>query len=195
MASMISTPKNARYRRKFSVMLFALVVLIGAQFLLWPFVQSAAANLHNKRTQEQQLINLRHRLKEIDETVHKYDSALENLDGIFPDLAASSQTVEQLEAVAQRRGLQLKIDSIREQDSIASRGPADIVPLTFLMSVTGGSDDLLSYLDDVEHLEEQVVVKTWAIKAILDSTSGTPQLKHQLTMDLTFYLQRYRDGQ
>jgi len=175
-------------------MVVLLIVLAGSQYFLWRWVRVAANSLQDRRTQAQQLANLKERLGQIDDSIASQQQPLTNLDKIFPNIASSSEIVERLELLTERRGLQLEIKNIKEEEIITSRGPADIVPLVFLVNVIGNSDELLAFLDDLEHLEQQLVVRTWTLESFLDRSNPAivAPLRHRMTVEITFYLQRTR---
>ncbi len=189
--------KPTRYKRRLLVSALTLLLLLAGQFFLWRFVHQAAMTLQIKRTENQQLANLRARLRAVDEALVSQQPALDSLINVFPLLNFSSQAVEKLEGLAERHGLALTIANIKEEAAITSRGRSDIVPLAFIVKVVGNSDDLLGYLDDIEHGEELVVIKSWLLENSTDqlAASGVPTLQHSLTIDLTFYLQKIRDAQ
>jgi len=173
-------------RRVISQVLILLVLVVGQPFL-WRFVRSSAQALHGKRTAEQQQINLRQRLDEIEQATAEQQPLVEQLATSFPARNLAAQVVERLEQLSDERGVEIDIRDISERDPLAGRGKVRLVPLVVTVEAAGSPDQLLGYLEAVEHVPEVVTISEWALESFRGTTGG-PAVGHRLTMSVVFYL-------
>lgn len=178
-----------------------LVVLVGAQFWLWQLVKDRVNDFQQKRFQAQQIEDLNNRINQIKQNQKNQQELLSQLDLIVPTKSSLAQIIERLERVASDRSVRLKISSIKEdQASSGSATPTlPVSPVTFSAQVTGTAQQLLQYLDSIEHLQELTVVPTWSITSTTQnganptgaaaSPAPSQSAIYTMSFDITFWLQ------
>lgn len=169
-----------------------MVVLLGvAQIWLWQYVETSAATLRNRQTEEQQLEDLNGRIAIIEQNYKAQLPLLDQLLIVFPQASQTSQIVDRLEQLADRQKVQLAIKNITTQPLPEAQKEKGLIPLLVTMEVRGAATMLLEYLAAVEHIQEIAVVRDWQVAPLrLGATPGAPAgPSHQMSMSLIFYLQ------
>lgn len=149
-------------------LILALVAVVGlgvAQWWLWQFVRSAAEQLHVKQTEASQLADITKRIATINAVHQQQRSLLEQLSVSFPSLADTPQAIERLERLAGERGVGLTIRSIGDGQEASTKKDTKnkIVPLAIIIRATGSVDQLLAYLEAIEHVPELTALESWSL--------------------------------
>lgn len=186
---------NARAWRKFLIILAMVVGLAAAQPWLWGYVKQGAEDIHNRRTEEQQLQELAERLRLIAQK-HTDQAAL--LDGLaieFPRVGDTSQVVERLEQLADRQSVELTVQNIAPPPTaVPGKKPSVLSPTIVSVQVKGSATRLLQYIDAVEHVQELAIVQSWDLAAAPPAAPASAlgpvsSPGYTLAMNILFYLQ------
>ncbi len=189
---------NQKYRRLGTTVLL-LVVLVAAQPFVWRFVHARALELQQKRSQGQQIANVKARNEEVKTTLKNQENFLNQLQVVSPPLTSLTQVVERVEQLADQLGLTVNISVIQELPaSGALVKEEEIVPVSVAIEAKGTVNQLLSFFDRVEHTQELSIVRTWSMAPDLAPAPGVVPVvstpSYVLTMDILFFLQRIPNG-
>jgi hypothetical protein len=185
----------ARRIKSLVIMVLAVVVLIAVQPFLWKKVNGLAEELNQKRFQVKQVNEVKSRGKEIEDEYEKQKIFLEQLTAVVPLSRETLQVIERLEGLASEVGVEVVVESIREEQallisgaviedetpveapSISSRRGAretkeevkkdepKLLPLVVTIEVRGNPSVLLHYIEAVEHVQELTIVRTLALQS------------------------------
>lgn len=177
--------------RPLLIMVVFLLVLTGVQPFLWRFMSTSATKLQDKRTEQEQYTNLQQQLADIDRVREEQTELVAQLEAIFPSLHKATQPVERLEQLADRRNLLLAISNIKELEPLDKKGREELVPLQITLQAQGPPDQLLGYIDDVEHAQEVVTISSWVIDVYQETgEDGQSRDRHRLDMNVSFYVRK-----
>lgn len=179
----------------------AIIVLLGAQFLLWPWVLGLSEATHEELFVEQQVNAVKSRNEESEMTLKKQAGYLEQLDVVVPADSTLPQQVEKLEQLAASQGVKLRLSAITDEETKRStRKNTGIVPVKIGMQISGPLNNVLGYLERVEHQQEIVTVSRWWLKpalpqeylqAVEDGLTGTENVymvPFSLNVDAALFL-------
>lgn len=189
---------NKKYRR-LGITLLLMVVLAVAQPFLWNFVHAQALSLQQRQSQGEQITNVRERNADVAAKLAASRDFLSQLDVVAPLASAKTHVVERVELLADQLGLALDITVIQEvQNNAVVVSNDHVAPVSMSMTTTGTIQQLLAFLDRVEHTQELSLVPTWSLvpatvtTSAQGVTSGVDQ--YTLTMDVYFFLRPATDG-
>lgn len=185
----VSTLSANRKYRRLATTIVLLVVLVSVQPFLWRFVHRQALQLQQKRSQGQQIANVQARNQEVEKTLHMQRGFLDQLELVSPPTTSLTQAVERVEQLGDQLGLLVTITVIQEvpaSNSVVKED--DIVPVAVSVDTVGSANQLLSFLDRVEHTQELSIVPRWGLTPVTLSST------YMLNMDILFFLRRMPDG-
>jgi len=202
-----------------SVIVLALLVL---QPFLWKMVQNRAEVLHEKRTQAEQIEEVRRRIENIQENYDSQRIFIEQLTSVIPQSRDALQVIERLETASQGldvllevsridEGLPLRsVEDLQETDETEARSVAEesatvaggeagrIFPLYITLTVTGVPEVLIEYIDAIEHVQELSRIQKFTLSPAVseeEQLTGVESRNFQLLMTVIFYLQGSSDGE
>jgi len=178
--------------RKLGWVLLITVLLVILQPVLWSVVQGRAEAYRQKRSQRTQIDEITRRNEAIETDLRDHQDDLSKLTLSVPEFSALTQVVERLEVLADRRDLKnLDITNIYE---VTDQSEFGIVPVRVSFRVTGGEDNLLAYLVEVEHVPELTQVSSWSLlPARVPSAVALEQevlVQYELSADTLFFLKQ-----
>lgn len=185
---------NARVWRKFLITLVVVIGLGAGQPWLWGYVKQGAEDIHNRRTEEQQLQELTERLRTIEQKHTDQAPLLDGLAVVFPRARDTSQVVERLEQLADRQSVELTVQNIAPPPAGPGKKPSVLSPTIVSVQVKGSATRLLQYIDAVEHVQELAIVQSWDLAAappVAAAPAGAPVSSpgYTVAMNILFYLQ------
>lgn len=184
---------NAKVWRRLLAAVVAAAALSGAQPWIWRYVESGAQDIHNRRTEEQQLAELTERLRVIEQKHTDQAALLDGLATIFPHADSTSQVVDRLEQLADKQSVELAIKTIGPPATAAGAKPSVLSPIVVSVEVKGSATRLLQYIDGVEHVPELATVQSWDISPFTPPASASPapppSPSFVLAINILFYLQ------
>lgn len=189
----------------------AVVILVAIQPYLWQSLNTIARDVHAKRSQKQQIGNLKERIIAVEQTLASETELLDQLDAVLPLNNSVPQAIERLERLATERQVELKIIDLQEVAGDAGAVDTPVLPLRVRLEVTGTSAALLSFMEAIEHLQELTTIEAWdmapakagaATPTVAPTSSPSPSASpppsatlYTLSMTIQFYLQLPDDGQ
>jgi hypothetical protein len=171
--------------RTLLVSLILVLVLVGAQFFVWPLLGEQVTSWQEARRQDEQLRRLQEKLSAMEATYDKQQPLLEQLVIVTPGENTVSQVVERLESLAGERGVTIQIKNI------TTEATDRLSPVVISLELRGLPGSLLSYLQSVEHRPELTQVRTWTLERVTQGAGAQPLpgATHTLMMTVVFYLQ------
>lgn len=188
---------DARYKSLIGSAL--IMVLLGAvQPYLWSFTQARVEQWQFDRTQDQQISKLKARNEAIKATLVEQQEYVDQVDVVAPPANSLTQIVERIEQLADRRGLEFKYSLIDEELDAAKFGGAKLLkPVMLSVSVSGGIDAVLTYIQDIEHAPEIAVIAAWQLKPLRQKSQNIGPVVEEgytLDLDMIFFLRAQDDG-
>lgn len=186
----VARASGSRKYRRLATTVVILFALIAAQPFLWRFVHRQALDLQQKRSQGQQVANVKARNDEVKKTLQTQRDFLNQLEIVSPPVDSLTQAVERVEQLGDQLGLIINLSVIQEvpaSDSVVKE--ENIVPVAVSVDTVGSVNLLLSFLDRVEHTQELTIIPNWTLEPV---AAGQPQ--YALTMDILFFLKHASDG-
>jgi hypothetical protein len=194
------------------------VLLIGLQPFLWSWVKSRSIALHELRIRAEQINEVRKRTKEIQENYDNQKAFVAQLDSVVPPSRNALQVIERLETATQGLDVTLEVSRIDEGVALtqgqevgleeAAQPKAalpktknndeqhvSIIPLFITVNATGRPENLVEYIDAVEHVQELSYIQKLTISPAQAKATVTENVTDfQLLMTVVFYLQGKPDG-
>lgn len=140
--------------RRVLVNIIIVVVLATIQPAIWDWVSVSSQALHDQRTITGQRENLEEQLVLLRAEQESSQSIQDQLDAALIGSTEITQAVERLESKAQEKSVALRVHNIA-----AKEGDGEIDSLVITTTATGPINNILQYLEAVEHLAEVTVVK------------------------------------
>lgn len=189
------------------------MLLAIAQPFIWFGVSSAAANLLGDRSQNEQVVDVRQRVLQIEESIEEHEALWNQLSIVRPREKDTVAVIERLERLAGDFGVSVEVTGIaesvveldlgRDEQGEITVGPLSlaegITPLTISAEASGSPDALLRYLEALERMPEITTVKRVTLEP-LQTTFTEPEAtvsqsaSHAMSVELTFYLEGEDDG-
>jgi len=170
-------------------MMLGLALLVG-QFWLWMRVRTSLEEWRSASSLEEQREIINSRSGSIEGVLRQQKILLDQLSIVAPPVANVSQLIDRLERMADERQLTVRVRNIAE-----GRGQG-VVPLDLEIRATGSMDDLLSYLQAIEHLQELTRLTQWTVsqetvrRGVQDSqTTVASEQLYSMSMNMSFYVQ------
>lgn len=135
------------------------LVLLGLQFFLWPWVGTQAMQVRQADAQTVQFDVLGQRLEAMRHAYESQRPLFEQLAAVVPRADEAPQLVDRLEQTARTHGVKAAIESISEEAA------APLLPLVVKLRAEGSPSSLLAYLYRLEHLSEVTEVRAWSLTA------------------------------
>lgn len=190
---------NNKGARRFWITGGLIILLVGVQFVLWPWLGSQSQELHDKRAVTQQVAEVGKRNEETTEAMEKQAGYFKQLDEVVPLHSTLAQQVEKMEQLAAARRVGLVVSAINEGEDKKKSMTHEIVPVKITLQISGYLNDVLYYFHEIEHQQEIVTVTRWWLKPAvspeaLESISDTGESKapisipFSLNVDAVFYL-------
>lgn len=178
---------SPRLLRRIRTLVITVVVILGlliAQPFLWRLVGSMTIRLQDKRSQIQQVTEMKSRIKAAEDNLKEQQASLNQLTAVVPMNRDTIQILERVEGVASQMNLAVEVAGIAEGEpyNYGGAGGIPVFPLVVAVTALGQPSQLLEYIEAMEHVRELVQVKSFAI------SSGGGGL-FSLDMSITFYLQ------
>lgn len=148
--------------RELAVRGVILVALIAGQPFLWRVVANAAEDLHQKRSQQEQIQEVQTRIEQIQQAKESQKELVDQLRVVIPDEDTLLAVIERLQLMAglDQHNIALTLQNIeREQVNEEETVPSPVLPFRINVVATGKISNLLAYLHRVEHLQELTVVR------------------------------------
>lgn len=187
---------NKKYKQLFGALVLMLI-LGGIQPFLWQMVTNRVIDVQLKQSQEEQIVNVQERNQTMQQNLAAQESFLNQLTVVAPPIEARTQVVERLELLADKHTLPIEISLIQELPDGGRSAVSQIVPVVLSVSVQGSVDRLLTFMQEVEHVQELTVVESWSLNphagppATSDPAAQptpTPLPIYELRMDVLFFL-------
>ena len=178
---------SPRLLRRIRTLVITVVVILGlliAQPFLWRLVGSMTIRLQDKRSQIQQVTEMKSRIKAAEDNLKEQQASLNQLTAVVPMNRDTIQILERVEGVASQMNLAVEVAGITEGEpyNYGGAGSIPVFPLVVAVKALGQPSQLLEYIEAMEHVRELVQVKSFAI-----SSAGGGLFS--LDMSITFYLQ------
>lgn len=161
--------KEIHHNPVFTLAVFV-VVLIIAQPFLWGMIKSQVKTLHSNRTLKEQIKQVDNKNSKIRNKYNTEKTHLAKLSLSAPKDKSSIQIIEKIEKKAKERDMSVEISRIDEGMAVSSSNlkpkveniekektntkKGSVFPLYITLSVSGRPQSLLSYMDDIEHMQE-----------------------------------------
>ncbi|MFH1354003.1 MAG: hypothetical protein ABIH36_01825 [bacterium] len=182
------SPRMVRRIRLLGITVAVIAGLVVAQAFLWQMVRSMTVRFQEKRSQIQQVAELKSRIEITESNYKKQRASLDQLTAVVPFNRDTIQVLERLESVANQMSMEIDVVGIVEGEPLWSAGGgAAVFPLTVSVTTSGKPSQLLDYVEEMEYVQELVQVQSFAI------TAGNGDL-FNLDMAVTFYLQQKDNG-
>lgn len=174
-------------------LVITIAVILGlliAQPFLWRLARSMTIRLQDKRSQVQQVTEIKSRIKDARDNLKEQQAALNQLTVVVPVSRDTIQILERVEGVARQMNLTVEVVGITEGEpySYGGAGSIPVFPLVVSVSALGQPSQLLEYIEAMEHVRELAQIKSFVV------SPGEGGL-FSLDMTITFYLQQQDDGQ
>ncbi|HBE90731.1 MAG: hypothetical protein A3E37_03105 [Candidatus Andersenbacteria bacterium RIFCSPHIGHO2_12_FULL_46_9] len=204
---------------KILIVLSVIVVfLIGLQPFLWGWVKSRSIALHEVRIRAEQVEEVKKRTKEMQENYDNQKVFVAQLDSVVPPSRNALQVIERLETATQGLNVTLEVSRIDEgvalkqgqevgleetdqprtvlpQTKNNDERKVSIIPLLITVNATGRPENLVEYIDVVEHVQELSYIQKLTISPAPNKANATEnETAFQLLMTVVFYLQGKPDG-
>ncbi len=182
---------NRQYRH-LGVRLFLIVVLAAVQPLLWRLVASTAHQVHLKRSQQEQIVEVKNRVAQITQAQQEAQALVDQAHTVVPPQGALPKILERVERLALEQQVALTIRDIVEavprEDEETNLG---VLPVHVTAEVKGAPSAMLAFLDAVERLPELAVLKGWSVQVTTVSPlpGASPSVVNTLTTTIIFFVQ------
>jgi 50S ribosomal subunit-associated GTPase HflX len=144
--------------------LWPALILLLAQFPLWILVERFATTLHEKRAQSLQIADLDRRNEEVSAALKGQEEYIDQLDVVTPPLVSLTQVVERVEQLADQQRLAVSLQDISQPTATSNQKELHLSQIRLSITVSGTADQVLNYLDQLEHIPELTVVDAWSLK-------------------------------
>ena len=178
---------SPRLLRRIRTLVITVVVILGlliAQPFLWRLVGSMTIRLQDKRSQIQQVTEMKSRIKAAEDNLKEQQASLNQLTAVVPMNRDTIQILERVEGVASQMNLVVEVAGITEGEPYNYGGAGSIPVFTLVVAVEalGQPSQLLEYIEAMEHVRELVQVKSFTVSSVGGGLFS-------LDMSITFYLQ------
>lgn len=179
-----------RTLQKIIVSALSVIVLATSQLYIWGWVEDLAATFHDQRTIEQQIVNLKDQLGELEKNAATQVQVDNQIDTVTIQQDEISQAIERLEQKAQDLQLQLSTNSIITEPA---NGSSNFSPLVITVTAQGPIEQLLRYMESIEYLTEVTSIRDFSL-TINPRPSPTVQAIHTLSLNIVFLTDKLDDG-
>lgn len=162
-----------------------ILILLISQVFLWGYVRKAARELHMRQTNEQQYEMLSLKLLEAEQNFLEQQKSLGQLSEILPSQETISQVLGQMESLADAKKVTLELKSIEDADPIEA-GADTIAPRVFSAEAAGPIEDLLAFLESLEHQKQLSRIESWDISSAGPLQDGSFQ-SFVLRIQIVYY--------
>jgi len=150
-----------RRHQRLAISILLLVILVGAQPLLWRLVKRQAELVHERRTLEQQQADVQSRVDLMRDSLNSQQDIIATLDAVAPRFVSLPQAVERLELLADRRNLSLEIQGIVKQTGTQQNA---LSPVTVSLRVFGPIEKVLDFMEQIEYVQELTQIESWQLE-------------------------------
>ncbi|MAF80862.1 hypothetical protein CL628_02505 [bacterium] len=182
-----------RYQR-LALSILLLIILVGVQPLLWRLVKRQAELVHSRRTLEQQQADVQLRAEAMRGNLNQQRDNISTMDAVAPQFKSLPQAVERLELLAERRALSLEIQGISR---LNVEDTTSIRPVSVVLRAFGPVESVLSFMEQIEHVQELTQVQSWQLEpseappSVILEGAGT---NYRLSAEIIFFLRAEDNG-
>lgn len=151
---------RSRYRRLAASMLLVLI-LAGAQPLVWRLVKRQAQVVHSRRTLQQQQADVRSRAEAMQNSLAQNADTIVIISAAAPPITSLSQAVERVELLADKRSLSLDVLNIAQRPDSAVE---TVIPVAISLRVFGPIETILEFMEQIEQLQELTMLESWQLE-------------------------------
>jgi len=195
-----TNPRLVKRTKALVLMIVMVVAMCVAQPFLWQMVSSSSEKLQMEKSKAKQIEAVKSLREEVKKEYKEQQPFLDQLTVVVPMRRDILQVIERLEELAQKEGLAISVESIKEGKSLDSvnkkkkkqEGPS-IYPLTLSVKAVSDPGLLVRYIEAVENAREVTAIQSFSISPVLDRSGNS--YAYKLEMDVNFYLQGNGDSE